>query len=94
MATIIAWFVKFFSGFAVWKSDKLGKVLWVIIICGLVIFGFWKIFLEKKIANSQHTDISRSNVTYTYYYQDCSNKTKDDTFSLLKLWRLRLLSVR
>ena len=90
-----AWVIKFFSGFALWKGQQLGKFLWVTIISLVVIFSFYKIFLQKQIANVQHTDIGKgSNVTYVYNYMDCSNKTRDDSFSLIKLWRLRLLSWR
>jgi hypothetical protein len=95
MATVIAWFIKFFSGFAIWKGQQLGKILFYSIITLTVLFivgvPVYKT-LEKKISNN--TNYRDSNITNVYNYMDCSNKTKDDTFSLLKLWRLRLLSVR
>lgn len=92
MTVILAWLIKFFSGFAIWKGQQFGKILFFSIISLAVVFGFWKIFLEKKISNIQHTEITGSNVTYQY--QDCSDKIKEDAFSLIKLWRLRLLSIK
>ena len=95
MAAIIAWIGRFLSGFAIWKADKIGKILYFAVL--FVVFAgiFYCVFLKKTIANNQRTVIEKgATANYYTYYQDCSNKTKDDTFSLLKLWRLRLLSVR
>jgi cell division protein FtsL len=89
---MIAWFIKFFSGFAIWKGQQLGKILWVAIISAIIMFSFYKVFLQKQMITK--TEYRDSNITNVYNYMDCSNKTKDDTFSLIKLWRLRLLSVR
>jgi hypothetical protein len=88
MATIIAWVVKFFSGFAIWKGQQLGKVLWVAVISLLVIFGFWKVFLEKKISKVER-----------YYNCNVTQNApvicpKEPTFELLKIWKLRLFSIK
>lgn len=40
---------KFLSGFAFWKGEQLGKILWVSVICIGVIFGAYKLFLQRTI---------------------------------------------
>ena len=82
------WFVKFLSGFAFWKAPQIGKILYYSIITILVVFVLWKAFLEKRIVNIEN-------------YENCSVKQvapkecpKEPVFEVLKLWRLRLFSVR
>ena len=88
MATIIAWAVKFFSGFAIWKGQQFGKILFYAIISIALIFGFWKIFLEKKVSNLEK--YYNCNITQIHPVE-CP---KEPAFTLIKLWRLRLFSVR
>ena len=84
-----AWLVKFLGGFAFWKADKLGKILFVSAIAVVCCLILWKAFLCKTTA----TTIGKGSVV-NYYYQDCSDKVKDDTFTVLKIWKFRLLSLR
>lgn len=92
MAGILAWLAKFFGGFKFWGGavpfERLGKILFVAVICVGICFGFWKVFIEKKIQNVTHYD----NCTVTQNAPVVC--PKEPVFELLKIWRLRLFSVR
>lgn len=83
-----AWALKFLSGFAIWKSDKLGKVLWVVAIVLITLLILWKAFLEKRITSVER--YVNCNITQVHP-TECP---KEPAFELIKLWRLRLFSVR
>jgi hypothetical protein len=91
MATIIAWVIKFFSGFAIWKGQQFGKILFYSIISLGVLFAvgvpIYKTF-EKKVSNLEK--YYNCNITQVHPVE-CP---KEPAFTLIKLWRLRLFSVR
>lgn len=88
-----AWALKFLSGFAIWKGEKLGKVLWVSVIVIAIGFGFWKLFLEAKIKNTTQTIVQQGG-TVTQNYVTNTTCPQEPALVILKLWRLRLFSVR
>lgn len=92
MAAIITWAIKFLGGFKFWGGsvpfERLGKILFVAVICAGIGFGFWKVFLEKKISKIE--SYYNCNVTQVHPVQ-CP---KEDNIILFKLWKFRLLSLR
>jgi biotin transporter BioY len=83
-----AWFIKFLSGFAIWKGPQLGKVLFYSIVALVMSFILWKAFLEKKITNLERY----VNCTITQVHPvECP---KEPAFELIKLWKLHLFSIR
>jgi hypothetical protein len=87
-----AWVLRLFGGFKFWAGntpyERLGKILFVVIICTAVGFGFWKVFLEKKIQNIER--YVNCNITQVHPVE-CP---KEPAFQLIKLWRWRLFSVQ
>ena len=88
-----AWIVRFLGGFTFWKPETLGKILWVMVIATATGLLLWKVFICKTISTNNKYGAG-SQIYYNTYNQDCSSKVKDDAFSILKLWKFRLLSVR
>jgi hypothetical protein len=88
------WLVRLFGGFKFWSGsvpfERLGKILFVLIICVGVCFGFWKIFLEKKVQNIEK--YMNCNVTQN---RDCSEQVQSAVSKAaykplldLKVWKL------
>jgi hypothetical protein len=83
-----AWIIKFLSGFAFWKADKIGKILYISIISISILFAFWKIFLQKQIVNQSKTEVKEGGVVNNYNYQDCKNSKDSLAFLGVKFWRI------
>ena len=85
------WLIRFFGGFKFWAGsvpfERLGKILFVVTIAGALVLLSFKV-LEKKISNIE--TYSNCNVTQVHPVE-CP---KEPAFTLIKLWRLRLFSVR
>ncbi|MDD5692241.1 MAG: hypothetical protein PHP10_03585 [Candidatus Omnitrophica bacterium] len=58
IAPVLAWAARLFGGFALWKSDKLGKVIYVCIIIVAALFVYTKI-MEPKFKNISQQKIER-----------------------------------
>lgn len=85
---IWAWFVKFFSGFAIWKGQQFGKFLFFSIIAFLVCFTFWKAYVEKRLEN--HTVVQSGGTVNNTYLTECKQKTPIVQFKLWKIIDVRL----
>ncbi len=61
IATIIAWGSRLLGGFAIWKGEKLGKVIFVVIIVILALTFYTKTFIEPKYKTISQQRIERVN---------------------------------
>lgn len=50
-----AWLARLFGGFAIWKDDKLGKIIYLGIILVLAFTIYTKAFIEPKYKNISQT---------------------------------------
>ena len=56
--------VKFFSGFAFWKGQVIGKILYYLIIVIVALFVFWKLFVAPTNKTTQKAE-NITNITQT-----------------------------
>lgn len=76
-----AWVLKFLSGFAFWKAEQFGKLLYYVIIVSACIGVYWAIFLKPSTTTHQ-TAQTIQNIT--------TPEHKDFMFLGIKLWKIKL----
>jgi len=89
----MAWLLRLLGGFNIFNSSKsgerIGKIIFyavIALIVSLIVWMvIWKVFLQKQVT----THIN--NTGTIIYKNDCPQQP---AFSLLKLWKLNLLSVQ
>ena len=90
MAALWAWLIRLLGGFNLFKSEKLGKFIYHAIITLIVIAVlaciFWKVFFQRT--TTERTIINNPGTVIVQ--KECP---KQPAFSILKLWKLHLLSV-
>lgn len=68
MVAIWAWIIKLASGFAIWRPDKLGKMIMYVVggvIGALIVFGiFYKVFIKSTYDTRNNVKIE---TVQTYY---------------------------
>ena len=77
----MAWLIKFFSGFAIWKGEVIGKLLYYTIIVSICLGVFWAIFLKPQFKTIQNAQTIQ-NIT--------TPEQKDFMFLGIKFWKLKL----
>ena len=75
---------KFLEGFFLWRGDKLGKLLFMLLVIAACLFVFWKLFVAPStIDNSSQEAETITNITQI--------ESKEDSFFLgLKVGSLKL----
>lgn len=55
--------VKFLSGFALWKGEVIGKILYIVIIVAVCFGIFYAIFLKRTVSNITHQSGTITNIS-------------------------------
>jgi hypothetical protein len=85
---MIAWLIRLFGGFAIWKDDRLGKVIYVGIIIVVALTIYTKAFVEPKYRTISQQRIEK--VEKIEYHNETFIQNKERFFMGLKLWSFKL----
>ena len=56
---------KLLSGLAIWRGDKLGKLIFQLLIIGLCLWAFWAFFIAKDAPVTNTTAETIQHITQT-----------------------------
>jgi hypothetical protein len=86
---MIAWIEKLLSGFAIWRADKIGKVIYFAVLVILALTIYTKAFIDPKFKNISTQNIQR--VEKIEYHNEVITEAPKETFFLglnIKGWKL------
>lgn len=86
---MIAWVIRLFGGFAIWKDQQLGKVIYVLIIIVLALTVYTKTFIEPKYKNISQQKIERVE-KIEYHNETIIQGAKERVFIGAKIGPLKL----
>ena len=77
---MVIWLITLLRGFLPIDGKRIGKIIWVLVLCAVAIGAYHKVFIAK----TQHQDIE------TQIVNNCAEDTKVIGLRF-NLWKLKLL---
>jgi hypothetical protein len=88
---MIAWLIRLFGGFAIWKDAQLGKIIYIGIILVVAFTIYTKAFIEPKFKTVNQTVNKIETVEKIEYHQETIIQApKEKAFLGIKLFGFKL----